>query len=178
MNSFISRAVAYVKRADLGGSSSKRILDDDSSPVLLPVSEGLVLAYVVDEPEGLVFVQKHHLRTAGISDAELHLVAIKNLGQMCADKLQIKKHGPIYGVYLEGNFEASLFVLKSLWQRDLAHLVDKGFAICLPARDILAFCDIDSTEGIATMRQMIDRAFKGGDHLLTKAIFQIRKESV
>jgi hypothetical protein len=25
-----------------------------------------------------------------------------------------------------------------------AHLVDKGYAICLPARDILAFCDLDS----------------------------------
>ena len=100
-----------------------------------------------------------------------------NLGKLCAEQLRVQKHGPVYGVFLDGNFEASLFVLESLWQRDLAHLVDKGFAICIPARDILAFCDMDSQEGIATLRQMVERVSDDGDHLLTKTIFRIRKKA-
>jgi uncharacterized protein YtpQ (UPF0354 family) len=179
MNDFISRAVAYLKAIDKNGSTSQSIgVDDQNSPVLLPVAEGLALAYVVDEPQGLVYVQKRHLRDAGVSEQQLHLNAMTNLGKLCADGLEVKKHGPIFGVFLDGNFEASLFVLESLWQRDLAHLVDKGYAICAPARDILAFCDMDSQEGVATLREMIGRVFDGGDHLLTKTIFRIRKKTV
>jgi uncharacterized protein YtpQ (UPF0354 family) len=179
MNDFISRAVAYLKAIDKNASTAQSIgMDDLNSPVLLPVAEGLALAYVVDEPQGLVYVQKRHLRAAGVSEQQLHLAAMTNLGKLCADGLEVKKHGPIYGVFLDGNFEASLFVLESLWQRDLAHLVDKGYAICVPARDILAFCDMDSQEGMATLREMIGRVFDGGDHLLTRTIFRIRKKSV
>lgn len=179
MNEFISRAVAYLKAVDVNNVESQSIaMDDQASPVLLPITDGLVLAYVVDEPQGLVYVQKRHLLDAGMPEQQLHLTAMTNLGQLCADRLEVKKHGPIYGVFLDGNFEASLFVLESLWQRDLAHLVDKGYAICLPARDILAFCDIDSQEGMDMLRQMITRVFDGGDYLLSRTIFRIRKKTV
>jgi len=175
MDDFLSRAMVYVKATQRDGEPSVVVAADESSPVLRPVAEGIALAYVVDEPDGLVFIQKRHLLAAGMSDVELHLLAMKNLGQLCADQLQVKKHGLIYGIYLEGNFEASLFVLQSLWKRDLAHLVDRGFAICLPARDILAFCDIDSIEGVATLKQMVDKVFESGDHLLSKNIFKLVK---
>jgi uncharacterized protein YtpQ (UPF0354 family) len=179
MNDFITRAVAYLKAVDASDAASHSIgMDEMNRPVLLPAAEGLALAYVVDEPQGLVYVQKRHLRAAGISEQQLHLTAMTNLGKLCADGLEVKKHGPIYGVFLDGNFEASLFVLESLWQRDLAHLVDKGYAICVPARDVLAFCDMDSQEGVATLCEMIGRVFDGGDHLLTRTIFRIRKKSV
>jgi len=177
MNDFLSRAVAYLKPTAPASSSAAGELPGLDSPVLLPVTDGVTLAYVVDEPQGLVFVQQRHLRDAGISEQTLHDTAMTNLGKLCAEQLRVQKHGPVYGVFLDGNFEASLFVLESLWQRDLAHLVDKGFAICIPARDILAFCDMDSQEGIATLRQMVERVSDDGDHLLTKTIFRIRKKA-
>ena len=176
MDNLISRAVAYLKPSEPSDKAQASLLDNNDSPVLLPVTDGLALAYVVDEPHGLVFVQHRHLHDVGMTAQQLHNTAMTNLGKLCADKLRVEKHGPIYGVFLDGNFEASLFVLESLWQRDLAHLVDKGFAICLPARDILAFCDMDSQEGVAALRQMIGRVHDGGDHLLTRTIFRIRKK--
>jgi uncharacterized protein YtpQ (UPF0354 family) len=131
----------------------------------------------VDEPAGLVFVQRRHLQDAGVSLEQLHTQAISNLNTLCATRVRVEKHGPIYGVFLDGNFEASLFVLESLWQRDLAHLVGKGFVVGMPARDILSFCDMDSPEGIDTLRQMGARVKQGGDHLLTSRLFRLHKKS-
>jgi hypothetical protein len=36
---------------------------------------------------------------------------------------------------------------------------------------------MDSQEGVATLREMIGRVFDGGDHLLTRTIFRIRKKA-
>lgn len=172
---FLARAVAYLKNEGLVGAQGGTTLPIADQPVLLPMGSGLVVAYVVDEPEGLVYVQQRHLEQGGMSAMQLHDSAMSNLGRMCAEQIRLEKHGPVFGVFLEGNFEASLFLLKTLWQRDLAHLVENGFAVAVPARDIMAFCDIDSAEGIATLKQMIERVHANGDHLISKNIFRIPK---
>lgn len=42
----------------------------------------------------------------------------------------------------------------------------------IPARDIRAFFDSKSSEGIAQLLETISRAWTGGDHLLTKQLFR------
>jgi uncharacterized protein YtpQ (UPF0354 family) len=175
MNDFLSRAVAYLKAAHtMPGNGAGTT--DPNDPVLTRLTEGVVIAYVVDEPQGLVFVQRRHLQEANMSVEQLHRQAVTNLSKLRDSSMRVQKHGPIYGVFLDGNFEASLFLLERLWQRDLAPLVDKGYAVCIPARDIMAFCDMDSQEGMATLRGMIEQVFDGGDHLLTQTIFRMVKK--
>lgn len=172
---FVARAVAYLKvevAADGNPNAALPLLDQ---PVLMPMDSGLLVAYVVDEPHGLVYVQHRHLAQAEMGAAELHEIAMANLGKLCAATIEVQKHGPIYGVFGDGNFEASMFLLESLWQRDLAHLVENGFAVIVPTRDILAFCDMDSREGLAVLHQMIERVYPRGDHPLSKKIFRLRK---
>jgi uncharacterized protein YtpQ (UPF0354 family) len=176
MNDFLARAVAYLKASHTTPGQGTRLTDPES-PVLTPLTAGVVIAYVVDEPHGLVFIQQRHLQEAGMSVEQLHLQAMTNLEKLSEADMRVEKHGPIYGVFLDGNFEASLFLLERLWQRDLAPLVDKGFAVCIPARDILAFCDMDSQEGIAALRGMTRQVADGGDHLLTPTIFRMLKKS-
>lgn len=174
-NAFLSRAVAYLKSEGSVGPKAGATLPAADQPVLLPMGSGLVVAYVVDEPQGLVYIQQRHLEQAGMTAKQLHDLAMSNLGRMCAEQIKIEKHGPVFGVFLDGNFEASLFLLQTLWQRDLAHLVENGFAVAVPARDIMAFCDMDSAEGIATLKQMIERIHVDGDHLISKNVFRLKK---
>ena len=172
---FVTRAVAYLKSVDSPGAEAAIALPDADSPVLRPVGCGLVAAYVVDEPEGLVYVQQRHLALAGIDAAQLHRMAIENLDKLCSRHMRVEKHGPVFGVFVDGNFEASMFLLQSLWQRELADLVDEGFMVAVPARDIMAFCDMASEEGVATLKQMVERVHENGDHLISKNTFRIRK---
>lgn len=175
MDEFLSRAVAYLKTDASAGVASAVSLPRADAPVLLPMQGGLVVAYVVDELDGLVYVQQRHLDEAGMTPQQLHEIAMTNLGKLCAEKIEVRKHGLIYGVFVDGNFEASMFLLKSLWQRDMAHMVESGFAVIVPARDVMAFCDMDSQEGIAVLQQMVERVHANGDHLLSKNIFRLRK---
>lgn len=180
MNNFLNRCIAYLKPASVKSSGAESAVGTTISipdqPVISDLGNGLAVAYVVNESQGLVYIQHRHLQEAGITQAQLHDIGMTNLGKLCSEQIRVQKHGPIYGIFLDGNFEASLLLLDHLWQRDLAHLVEQGFAIAAPARDILAFCDADSTEGIATLKQMIVRAEAGGDHLISSNLFRIAKK--
>jgi len=171
---FLTRAVAYLKGTVEGDSAAARLPEPDS-PVLRSLGSGLVVAYVVDEPEGLVYVQHRHLAEAGMDAAQLHRSALANLDKLCSQHLRVEQHGPVFGVFVDGNFEASMFLLQALWQRDLAGLVDEGYMVAVPARDIMAFCDMASEEGVATLKAMVERVHENGDHLISKNTFRIRK---
>ena len=41
-----------------------------------------------------------------------------------------------------------------------------------PARDILAFCDTASVEGIGQFQQVVARIFPGGDHLISDRLYR------
>ncbi len=172
---FLTRAVAYLKGVGENDGLPAVSLSGADSPVLRPVGSGLVAAYVVDEPEGLVYVQQRHLDLAGMDAAQLHRLALDNLDKLCSQHMRVEKHGPIFGVFVDGNFEASMFLLQALWQRDLADLVDQGYMVAVPARDIMAFCDMASEEGVATLKEMVERVHQNGDHLISKNTFRIRK---
>ncbi|QNA90302.1 DUF1444 family protein [Massilia sp. Dwa41.01b] len=174
MNEFLSRAVTYMKAVESGASAS---VPDDDSPVLTRLTDDVAIAYVVDEPQGLVFVQKRHLREAGISTEQLHRQAMANLDQLCDTQLNVEKHGPIFGVFLNGVFEASVFLRERFWQYEALPLVNRGYAVAMPARDVLAFCDMDSKEGIDRLQQMTQRVMASGDHLLTPKLFRLKKKA-
>ena len=64
-----------------------------------------------------------------------------------------------------------MILVDGLGRKGLAHLASNGFVAAIPARDILAFCDANSAEGIAELRQLIER-IKDGDHKLSQQLFR------
>jgi uncharacterized protein YtpQ (UPF0354 family) len=74
-------------------------------------------------------------------------------------------------VFLDGNFEASLILLDELWNQRLSQLISGQFAVVLPARDVLAFCDPSSSEGLAELKRIVSRV-AGGDHLLSSSLYR------
>jgi uncharacterized protein YtpQ (UPF0354 family) len=179
LNNFLERAIAYVKgEVPSNAAGNAAAVGDAMLPVIRPLSPGVSICYVVDEPDGLVFVQNHHLDEAKIDRDALHMIGLKNLQKRRTGNLRIEKHGPIYGVILDGNFEASLILLEHMWQKELAYLVDKAFSVAIPARDILAFCDADSAEGVAALGGIIEQMRESGDHFISPNIFRITKRAV
>ena len=179
MDEFFERAVAYVKRTGIvqqneNGTGNVAPTSADA-PVLRELADDICIAYVVNEPQGLVFIQHRHLQHTGVSLDELHMIGLRNLKAKCDKELRVEKHGPIYGLFLDGNFEASVILLEHIWQGELAPLVEESFTIAIPARDILAFCDSSSVEGIKTLTQMVTTVFDGGDHLLSRNLFSKAK---
>ena len=85
--------------------------------------------------------------------------------------MRVTRYGDIYAVMLDGTFEASLILVDGLWDVSFAALAPHGIVAAIPARDILAFCDATSTEGLAELRQLIERV-QGGDHLLTRDLYR------
>ncbi|HKP61883.1 MAG TPA: hypothetical protein VJV78_34365 [Polyangiales bacterium] len=167
-----STAFPYLKPLLSNDESEVLELHDGNEPVLLDLSNGLLVAYLIDDDDRFLYVQKRDLIDAGLSGAELHALALENLGEHARSKMQVEAYGNVYRVLLEGNFEASLILLPELWDRDLARLLPHGGVAALPARDVLAFCDSESREGLAELRKVVDRVSHVGDHLLSEHLYQ------
>ncbi len=169
--SFCHRAIAYLK-ANLPDAKADVVLDDDRELIITNLNNGLLVAYLVDEGDRFEYVQRCHLTGAGIDQAQLHQIAVGSLSNMFAERgANLRKAGAAFAVIFDGNFEASLILLDSLWDNELAHLAPNGFVAAIPARDILAFCDAASEAGIAELRRIIERV-EGGSHPLKPVLYR------
>jgi Protein of unknown function (DUF1444) len=169
-----ARAIAYLKAKlpdeDPGVAVS---LSPEDSPVLRDLGNGLLVSYVVDEGKNFGYVQKRHLFAAGIGASELHKSAIDNLYTLAEKHLRIQPYGPVFAVFMEGNFEASVLLLDTVWEVSLAKHVREEFVAAVPARDVLAFGDSSSPEAITELRTMIGRLKTSkGDHLLSTSLYR------
>jgi uncharacterized protein YtpQ (UPF0354 family) len=169
--SVCSRAIAYLKVKEFGSSENEVSLSHGDSPIITSLNNSLCVTYVVDEGGHLKYLQYRDCDKSGLSEVEVHKIGVENLAGLARERIQITPYGNIYAVMLDGNFEASLILVDSLWEKGLAHLAPNGFVAAIPARDILAFCDADSAEGIAELLQLIER-IQNGDHMLSREIYR------
>ena len=168
------RAIAYLKANEPASTDSIQLSQADS-PVLLDLNNGFHVAYVVDEGDQFTYIQNRHLADSGLTPIQLHQYGLENLANLAREKLRIQPYGSVFAVILDGNFEASLILIDGLWTQGVAHLVGAGFTAAIPTRDILAFCDSASLEGIHELHQVVARV-SNGDHPLVSSLYQ-RKES-
>jgi hypothetical protein len=167
---FCKAAVAYLK-PDRPRCDERVALAELDYPVARDLKNGLLAMYVVDEGDSFTFVQKRHLAEASMPTDELHDSAMHNLATLASGNLEVRRHSRIWAVMFDGNFDASLMLLDELWETTLAGYVSGSFAVAIPARDVLAFCDADSAQGCAELRTLIRHARSAGDHLISDRIF-------
>jgi uncharacterized protein YtpQ (UPF0354 family) len=174
MDQFCSRAMPYIKPALPGDDAPAMALGHDDSPVLRDLGNGLLVAYVVDGGQSFEYVQNRHLAKAGITTDDLHAAAMNNLLGFMGERTRMQPHGNIFGMFLDGNFEASLLLVDQLWDQALVSYAPNGFVVAVPARDVLAFADVNSTAGIAELRGFVSRLFPNGDHLISQDLYSRR----
>jgi uncharacterized protein YtpQ (UPF0354 family) len=66
-------------------------------------------------------------------------------------------YGNVFTFLMDGDFEASIMLLDEFWDGEFRKFVTGKYAAAIPARDVLAFCDADSTAGIAELQEVINR---------------------
>lgn len=168
---FCERAVAYLKPA-LQLTEDTVQLPDHDAPVITDLNNGLLVAYVVDQDNRFHYVQQRHLVDAGMTAAALHQSGVENLSKLLAQNgAKVEPYGHGFAVFFGGNFEASLILVETLWDKYVGHLAPNGFIAAIPARDMLAFCDAQSEAGIGELRQIIKRV-EGGDHSITSTLYR------
>jgi Protein of unknown function (DUF1444) len=166
--SFTSRAVAYLKAEVTGGDDAAIALSREDSPVLRRFADGLLVSYVVDTGKSYEFVQNRHLDLDGIDEQDLHRIGLENLMRLVNTRpTEVKPHRNIFAVLIGGDFEASLLLVDTLWEQQFCQFVHGDYAVAVPARDILSFCDSSSAAGLDELRQLIARVHPSGDHLLS-----------
>lgn len=175
---FTDRAIAYLKAVVDEHDSPAMMLSHADSPVMRPFADGLCICYVVDDGESYQYVQQRHLVQDGISEDELYRTGIRNLTELANNRdVRVQPYHGIHAVLMGGDFEASLLLLDQLWEHGFRQFVSGDYAIAIPARDILAFCDSDSAQGISELQQVIARCSSGGDHLISDKIYVRRDGS-
>jgi uncharacterized protein YtpQ (UPF0354 family) len=169
---FCLRSVAYLKAAIPSGEGSAMPLSEYDSPILTNLGNGLLVAYVVDEDSSFSYAQGRHLRAAQLSIEQLHQAALANLSLLVKENAQVKQHGNIYAVLMDGNFEASVLLIESFWSQWYCNLAPNGFIAALPARDLLAFGDQANALAVEELKQLCARAAGRVDHPLSSDLFR------
>lgn len=170
---FCERAIAYLK-ADLTGEGGDAVsMVGDDEPILRRLGNGLLVSYLVDEGEYFSYVQRRHLTLSGLSESALHEKAVANLAALLGQREArlLDAVDGVSAIIFDGNFEASLVLVDSLWDEEFAHLVPNGFLVAIPTRHTLAFCDAQSQVGIAELRRVIARA-QNEDHPLQPVLYR------
>jgi uncharacterized protein YtpQ (UPF0354 family) len=168
-----TRAIAYLKPNLTNDESEATVsLKHEDSPVLRDLHNGLLVAYLVDEGTRFDYLQNRHLIAAGIDEDRLHKTAVGNLYSLAERHLRIQPYGPVFSLFMNGNFEASVLLLDTVWDISLAKHVKEEFVAAVPARDVLAFGDSSSPAAVAELRAIINRlASRGADHPLSTSLY-------
>ena len=166
-------AVIACLRPDLTGEPGKAdfVLGGEDEPILRPLGNGMLVAYLVDEGDHYVWVQQKHLTAEGVTPIALHQQGVLNLARKASDMLRVTDQGKFFACFLDGDFEASLLLLDDLWDEHLSELVPNGFIAGVPARDILMFCDVQSESGMKEIGERIERVWPNGNHLLRRELY-------
>jgi len=172
MKTRVLEAVAYLK-PEIPSSDPAPVvsLSDDDAPVMRQFLPGLLTTYVIDAGDTFAYVQGRDLRRAVVSEEELHRQAVVNLAALAEHQLTIRENGTVSALFLDGNFEASLLLLDDLWTNRLRDYA-RDPIVAVPARDILAFSDVESAAGVAELRAVVKRVWSSCDHLLSENLYR------
>jgi uncharacterized protein YtpQ (UPF0354 family) len=174
---YTSKAIAYLKAAEpITVPDNSIVLSREDSPVIKELGDGLLVCYVVDTGNSFEYVQFRHLDKDGISPDELHRIGLLNLAILANGRLRVAPQGNIFAVLLDGNFEASAILVNAYWDDGFRQFVTGDYAVTIAARDILAFCDASSEQGIKELQDVVERLKSAGvDHPISDSLY-IRRE--
>jgi hypothetical protein len=173
---FCKRAIAYVKglfEEEPGNPGNKPVvqLAFEDSMAFQRLCDGLGVTYLVDAGDHFEYVQYRDLHASGLTIDQLHETAVRNLSVLCQERLEIRTHSKILAFLMGGHFESSCMLVDDLFDRVLVPHMPNGYVAAVPARDLFAVCSPDSAEGIRELRELVDRAWPGGDHLVSKKLY-------
>jgi uncharacterized protein YtpQ (UPF0354 family) len=135
----------------------------------------LIILYAEDSPKNIHYLTPKNLDDAKIERKDLRQLACQNLKRLIP---KIECHGAngLYMVTAGGDYEASLLLLDSIWS-DGQMKVQGDIVVAIPTRDLLLVTGSQDQEGIAKVKQMVQKAYNEGSYRLTQKLFVYRNGS-
>lgn len=151
-----------------------------NDPAMMPPARStggvFVVSYHVDAGSHWTSVGRDEMRAAGMNLDLLHRQALSNLMKLVKGQpgLRLVEHPPYYGLLLDGDHEHALVLLDGLWDHLFADKTPNGAVVAIPTRDVLAFCDANSAEGIAALRDANRRLGPNAKGAVTQQLLRRR----
>ncbi|MGM9482075.1 hypothetical protein ACS5PN_12885 [Roseateles sp. NT4] len=151
-----------------------------NEPGMLPPARAtggvFIVGYHVDAGSHWTSVGRDEMRAAGMNLDVLHRQSLSNLMKLVKGQpgLRLVENPPYYGLLLDGDHEACLVLLDGLWDHLFADKTPNGAVVAIPSRDVLAFCDANSAEGIAALREANRRIGTDATGALTQQLLRRR----
>jgi len=139
-------------------------------PVVYDYGNGILASFLIDNMENYSYLQNSDIVEIGVD--KIFEFGVYNLANKLNTELELQQTEDVYVVSLDGVFEASLILIDQFWDVNLSHLVENTFIACIPSRDVLVFCDVDSVDGIKKLREIVEKVWPDGDHLLSKNLYK------
>lgn len=136
----------------------------------------LVILYAEDSPKNIRYFGPKDLEKAHIGRAELRELACENLKRILP-KIERRGADGLYMLTAGGDYEASLLLLNSVWD-DLRKEVRGDIVVAIPTRDLLLVTGSQDAQGIAKIKQIMQKAFAEGSYRLTTKLFVFRDEKL
>lgn len=171
-----SRIIPIIKDRPWLEETGQALLDRGSAEVPELVYEDfnteLIILYAVDSSNNIRYLIPDDLETTKIERSELRALACENLKRLLPP---IECHGSdgFYMFTAGGTYEASLLVLDSIWTSDQVKVM--GDLVCaVPTRDLLFVTGSQNPQGIAKIKEMVQKVYSDGSYRLTQKLFVYR----
>jgi uncharacterized protein YtpQ (UPF0354 family) len=174
---FYDKALPYLKpilRGDIDEDLPS--ISEEDSLVDIEFNEDLIITFLTHDAETELFkyIQSRDLKLEQLSIESLLDIGISNLYSL-AESNGLRMHeidDDCFALLLDGNFEAALVLLDDLWNNTLEQYAPDGYAVAIPARDIIAFCNLSSNIGVEKLKSVLSNVWENGDYLLTDRILK------
>lgn len=145
-------------------------IGDQVTLVADPFLADMRVFYVLDWPNRTEFMSEDHLALMELSREELRPLALQNLA-MRVERVALKQIDDMVLVGFDGNYETSLLLLDSMWQR----FSDESMGVvtaAAPARDVLIYTSSSSPESIATLQDIANRFAEEGGYAISSQLIE------
>ena len=172
MLSYCNKSMAYLKVEADTDEDPQVSPGYTDIPAIYPLGHSLAATYLANEGDFFSYVANRHIEEAGLSLEELHTRAVANLTKFVEQRVEVPPYGNIFSVLCGGHFEASILMVDRFWTEWYSQLIQNGFAVAFPARDLLAFGDVASNTAISELKDLCKRVANKVDHPLTLELYK------
>lgn len=139
------------------------------------LAEGLIVVYAIDTPTSIKYVATSVFTDAGIDLTTIEEQAFDNLRERLPD---VELHGSdgLYLVTAGGDFEASLLLMDSLWNKE-NFPVQGDIVIAIPARDTLLVSGTHNVKQLQKLRELSQEFYDESAYRLSVDTYVRRENS-
>lgn len=163
----VIKSKAHIKTLDamLANAKSKQ----PSPTYREALNEELYVLYVFDSETTMRFASQEDIKNLAIAAEDLRELAISNLRDAVELTLQGEPH-TLSMLIADGNYEASLILLDSLWNKEQFPVKGK-IVVYLPSRDLLLITGSEDPEGLAKAKSIVLDPEQHWPHMISRQGF-------